>query len=69
VVFVFSSGEMQSRLIYDLPIPILVTFGSIEVFKAFSKLSYKNGCLALASVALSTANYACISMACLAARF
>ncbi|MEM3030047.1 MAG: hypothetical protein QXW09_07955 [Thermoproteota archaeon] len=66
-VFIISGSELQSRLLYDLPIQILATFGSIGVFKKFSKLSSKTGYLTLGLAALSAANYAYMSMARLAA--
>lgn len=65
--FIISGSELQSRLLYDLPIQVLVTFGSIGVFKKFSEISSKAGYLSLGLVALSVANYAYMSMARLAA--
>lgn len=65
-IFIISGSELQSRLLYDLPIQILATFGSIGVFKTFSKLSSKTGYLPLGLVTLSAANYAYMSMARLA---
>ena len=65
--FIISGSELQSRLLYDLPVQVLATFGSIGVFKKFSEISSEAGYLSLGLVALSVANYACMSMARLAA--